>query len=249
MNNDIDPIDAIKARFQELPTELRDAITASDWSEKVKKVADKNSLMLDQMSLLQNEVLFVMLGLEPAADFVNNVAKELNVDRNKAITITTDINELVLAPIKEFLQQWEKTATPEDTGNNNYHDLSVLEKAGNFTIEPQKVHDESVDVTSADKARILSEIENPPTSIFPEKIVSVPVPEEKFTEPLVDQLLTGTTSSGERKVFINIINAAPSKLPTDTSAAPTTETTPSTSLPPDAPVTPKGPDLYREEAK
>ncbi|MEI8327879.1 MAG: hypothetical protein WCG02_01970 [Candidatus Taylorbacteria bacterium] len=237
----------IDDKFQKLPFDVQQVLISTKVTGDIRSIANNNGLLLDQASALFNIVSYTLLGLIPANGFADALIKETGLDRKIAENVVNEINEKVLADIRTSMRKDSTEQTNEETVP--LQNTSSIEKAGNFTIEPQKVHDESVDVTSADKARILSEIENPPTSIFPEKIVSVPVPEEKFTEPLVDQLLTGTTSSGERKVFINIINAAPSKLPTDTSAAPTTETTPSTSLPPDAPVTPKGPDLYREEAK
>jgi hypothetical protein len=219
------------------------------------------------MSTLQNEVLFVMLGLEPASDFPNNVSKELNVDKNKANTITRDINELVLGPIRTHLQQWEdqtkKETTEEQIENKNLQDLTILEQAGSFTIEKEAGQNSNnnnantsngfntdSEVTAKDKDRILNDIEFPTASN--ERVEDKNQEngelgnlgkEYPHTEPLVDQLLGGTTANVEKKVTVS------SPLTISVTTTPTSKPVEVLAKPTEMPPKPKGPDMYRESIK
>ncbi|MEI8248943.1 MAG: hypothetical protein WCG07_00395 [Candidatus Taylorbacteria bacterium] len=216
----------IQERFNDLPNEIKGAITASDLPEKIKKIAADNNLLLDQVSDLQNEILFVLLGIEPSSDFVGNVSKELSVNNLKALAIAKQVNATIFDAIREKLREMEERLVtddaPEETQNSK--GISDLEKLGGFTIE-KPIVEPKIDVTRADRPAILNGVENP-TPVTP----VIPRP-YKPIDPLIDHLLTSPVTSAEQKVEIK----------------PLSKPQPAISTPPvTTPPKPSGPDSYRE---
>ena len=95
----------ITERYKVLPRNIQDAITSTDLAPKFQKIADKHGLHIDQNSNLQTETILVMLGLETVDDFLDNVQKGLEINREKAILIAKDVNTEILDSIRESLKK------------------------------------------------------------------------------------------------------------------------------------------------
>jgi len=202
MDQDKNVLELIKEKFKQLPKELQEAITASDLPVKTKAIADKHSLMLDQLGMLQNEIFFVLIGTESSKDFVDNISAELNINDTKATSIASDVSEQIFNPVRTYLRKWEDT-TPDDPTENspstqqlkNQQSISDLERIGGFTIEKSDMTDSS-DTTNEGmyvekRTEILHGLENPSPS--KQTMVSTRDISTK-TDPLVDHLLTTPTT-------------------------------------------------------
>ena len=216
----------IQDRFNDLPSEIKGAITASDLPQKIKKIAADNNLLLDQVTDLQNEILFVLLGIEPSSDFVGNVSKELSVNNLKALTIAKQVNATIFDAIREKLREMEEKLVTDDAPEEtrNAKGISDLEKIGGFTID-KPIVEPKADVTRADRPAILAGVENPKPV---EPIIPRPY---KPIDPLIDHLLTSPVTSTEQKIEIKPL-AKPQ---------PVVPTPPAASAP-----QPRGSDSYRE---
>lgn len=95
----------IKEQLRKLPQNIRDAISSIDLGDKIRKIADKNMLHIDQAGDLETETVLVMLGLEPTADYKENIRRELNISRDRAQTITADIDKEIFMTIRESLKR------------------------------------------------------------------------------------------------------------------------------------------------
>jgi hypothetical protein len=229
---DSSTVQLIKQRYQLLPQELKDAISASELPQKLKEISSKNNLLLDQANILHNEILFVLLGLEPASKFVDTIIRELNINREKALLIARDANTLVFDSVRSHLREWEESFIEEENkiAEQKYGQISSLEKLGGFSIEKtdgaEDTSDENHDVTPADRDSILSGIENPVSgniTTSPKQEVGSTV--ETHTDPLIDHLLGNPVTSTEQK----IVNKELPKEKLET-----------------IPKKPSGPDPYRE---
>lgn len=262
MEKELDTTELIKKQYQKLPQEVRDAVTASDLPSKMKTIADSHSLMLDQTGILQNEILFVMLGLEPSNNFINNISDELGIKKDKAEKIADDVNNLIFKPIKNYLREWEESIIKtENTGKRNNVvvekrvDISQIEKAGNFSVEHNesgtKIDGEWGEVTPEDKDRLMKHIEDP---------VSTTNQHDQHTEPLVDYLLANPIGQNEHKETVEppdnlpTVNNNPIQKPispnithTITQPAQKSDTVPvDTKVTPPPPQQSRQPDPYRE---
>ena len=124
----------IKEQLPRLPKNVRDAISSIDLGDKIKKIADKNMLHIDQAGNLETETVLVMLGLEPTADYKENIRRELNVSRDRAQTITADIDKEIFMTIRESLKKISQEPASE-----------VIEQTQNIIHHPP-LSDESQEI-------------------------------------------------------------------------------------------------------
>lgn len=92
-------------RFSALPPSVQKAITDTSIEKKLRALAQKHKLHLDQWVLLENEIMLTLLGVEDPDNMVANVAREVHVSTDIAQAIVNDIATLVFTPIRESLQQ------------------------------------------------------------------------------------------------------------------------------------------------
>ena len=100
----------IKKYIDALPPLVRTAVLAPDWHARIGEIGTKYSLHLDQISELEYETLFVMIGMEPETDFIDNIEKEVSVSRILATQLAEEINDRVF---KVILKSIEDKSTPK----------------------------------------------------------------------------------------------------------------------------------------
>jgi hypothetical protein len=94
------------------------------------------------------ETTLVMIGLEPLADYVANLQRELNIPLMKAKEIALDISEHIFKPIRESLQKMNEESMEE-------------EGTADKEIERAQIESETDSQNNLDREQILDEIENP----------------------------------------------------------------------------------------
>ena len=95
----------LKARFEQLPEDVRSAITATPWNEKLKQISDKHNLHIDQAGHLGEETAIVMFGLDHTDNLVANIAKHVEVSEEKAEAIAEDLNREIFLKVRESLKK------------------------------------------------------------------------------------------------------------------------------------------------
>lgn len=108
-NMDPETLKEIQDQLDSLPKKVREVITSINISNEIAKLKTKHRLMLDQVSTLEIETMLVMIGLEPADDFINNIKSNLGVDDDRAISIATDINELIFEKIRKAMMSLDES--------------------------------------------------------------------------------------------------------------------------------------------
>ena len=108
---DKDLTQKIKDRLEELPEDIQKAVQSADMDKKIQEIGAKNALHLDQIGNLGDEVYMVMLGFTDPGEFAENIAKELNVPKEKAEAIAKDIGTALFIPIRESMQQFMEELT------------------------------------------------------------------------------------------------------------------------------------------
>ncbi len=251
---DKDTSEIIKDHFNELPQEMRDAITAADLPVRMKKIAQNQNLMIDQIGSLQNEILLVMLGIEPSSEFIKNVSKELGVSNSKSLEIAKEVNDSIFGSIRTYLREWEEQAGQSEENaehfipqKNNSEDFSSIEQAGDFSVEKRTVEHgvpiEAGEDTIEHKDDILAGIENPQAGN--EKISRKESSfEQRYLEPLIDHLLKGSVSQPQEKVTSTPVVTTTIAVTTATTATTETTATKATTLP--LPPKKPGVDPYME---
>lgn len=171
----------LQAKFEQLPQELREAISSTKIHDLIKHIGEEQGLMIDQIGELVDQVGLVMLGLTKGSGFVDNISNSLAVTPEKARIIADRINTDVFYSLRNHMRDKEEELSKAILPST---ETSVGE-AGGFSVE--KPEPEMVDnVTTDDKKDILEGIENPTPSVAgPWKQTSL----ETNSEPLSDHLL------------------------------------------------------------
>lgn len=112
-----DTKEILKNQFKKLPKDIQDAILAVDLRSKMQVITKKNNLHIDQAGVLENEAVFVLLGLEHPSGLVANIAKHAEVSEEKAEAIAEDLNREIFLKIRESLKKIfeEKNETAGET--------------------------------------------------------------------------------------------------------------------------------------
>ncbi|MFA6079829.1 MAG: hypothetical protein WC779_08805 [Candidatus Omnitrophota bacterium] len=249
----------IQDKFEKLPKDLQDAISSAEVRGTIQAVGEKHSLLIDQLGEMVDLIGLIMLGLSPSKDFVKNFSREANVDIDTATEIANDINTEVFGKIRSSMQQIQAQEETKQTPSpvpaptpdivQAQKNISNVESAGRFKIEKENSSSSSSfmgkDATEADKGRILYGIEDRPSANrIPIAANPGPKEHEAFTEPLVDQLLSGATARTEEKVVQQEERGTEPAIPVN---LPTEDEEEKAAPAPAIPDRPRGPDAYREQ--
>ncbi len=154
MDNDLDK--NLEEQFQNLPKELREAISSADLPNKLQQITKNNQILLDQAENVQKETLLVLLGLEPLENYTENLQKNAELTKNQAIAIAHDINELVFKNVRETLRKINEDAEAAEAG---------------ATAEKEKLP--AASALQPSREEILAGIENPENIKTKEEAVSI----------------------------------------------------------------------------
>ncbi len=118
----------LRNQFNKLPKDIQDAILSVDLRSKMELITRKNNLHIDQAGDLENEVVFVMLGLEHPGNLVSNIAKDIEVSEEKAEAIAGDLNREIFLKIRESLKKVfeERDKERGEEGGGNFLDSGLL---------------------------------------------------------------------------------------------------------------------------
>ena len=89
----------------QLPKVVRDAIASTDVQKQLRAVSDNHKLHIDQWAKLENEVLVTLLGFQAPSDLPKNIANEIGIDMQSALSLANDINTIVFEPIRQELER------------------------------------------------------------------------------------------------------------------------------------------------
>lgn len=95
----------LKARFEQLPKDVKKAIMATPWEEKLNQISNKHSLHIDQAGHLGEETVLVMFGIEHTDSLIPNIVKHVEVSEEKAEAIAEDLNREIFLKVRESLKK------------------------------------------------------------------------------------------------------------------------------------------------
>ena len=104
--------------FAELPDDVKNAMLSIDTVKVLKGIQEKYKLHFDQIGDLSAEVGAVMIGVAQPQRFIANVQKALNVDKETAKNIATEVNEGIFKKVRQSLMkihQMDEEKSYQDT--------------------------------------------------------------------------------------------------------------------------------------
>jgi len=189
----------IAEQLKTLPKDVKEAIISVDYKTKLQEITQRQKLLIDQAGKLEMETTLVMIGLEPLADFVGNIEREMNVPALRAKDIAMDVSENIFKPIRMSLQKMNEAVAGEE---------EVEEPAAPRFTDTNEIN--------LNRDQILSEIENPVPNRQPATLTSseIEIPPKQEVEVKPVQNLMESKLSDITITTKQIVNAVPEvKLP------------------------------------
>lgn len=164
---------ALKEKFNSLPERLQNAITDSDYQNKLLTISQKYKITVEQLGALEQETSFVLLGITLARDYASDLKSQLKLDDTTLNSIIADVNAEIFIKIKDVLMEIEegsdaeeKTKMESDKQDEKWADEMSeqikSEKGGEQMKEESKIKAESREEIVEKREDLLAHIENPP---------------------------------------------------------------------------------------
>ena len=99
----MDESDVIKEQFEKSAPEIKKLLAENTWTEIVSQISDQYSLGPEQTTALENELLFVLLNMEPTADLAKNIQNSLQISPELGGKIFQEAYERLIKRMEQFL--------------------------------------------------------------------------------------------------------------------------------------------------
>ena len=111
---DQDYQEIIKQRLRGLSPELKSFVLDDSWRGEVSGVAKQNNFSEENSTIFENEIFFVLIGLEPKEDLPENLVRELEIDIDTSNSIVQEVENAVFSKVQsEIDAMWNEEKTQE----------------------------------------------------------------------------------------------------------------------------------------
>jgi hypothetical protein len=111
----------IDEQFKSLPKNNQRAIALSPWRFNIEEIGKSLNLTPEQIKIIERETMFVIYGLEPATDYIQNLTEEADMGQNIAEKIAELATEKIFEPILNKIDELDKSEITEtDKKEENY---------------------------------------------------------------------------------------------------------------------------------
>ena len=100
--------------FSDLPQNIEEAISKSNWKEKTYNIAEKYKLTIEQMGILEDLTIKVMKNEIRPADYKNRLQNKINIPNESLVNLVEDINQSVLKDIIVIIKEQEQKVLKEE---------------------------------------------------------------------------------------------------------------------------------------
>ena len=94
----------LPVKLETLPEDIREMLRSDEFVEKIELIGEKQSLPPMEQGFLVRICANLIKGIISPANFVNTIADELDIPREKAAYIAQEINRDIFSSIKESLK-------------------------------------------------------------------------------------------------------------------------------------------------
>ena len=121
----------IKEEMAKLPKEVQDAINAFDWVKITEEIGKNHSLYEDNITNLQVETMLVLVGLERADWYLDNIKNNVILSEEKTKEISNEIFQKIFSPINKILEENIKKNLKNKTPNHEQN-LNFILSGGDY---------------------------------------------------------------------------------------------------------------------
>lgn len=106
----------IEEYIDKAPEVIKKMLADCIWAKNANLIAQKFKLDFQKTENFKNEIIFVLIGMEPRKDFVENIKNELSLDQNIAGWIAEDVEREIFSEVVDELDNIEKQMSEENIG-------------------------------------------------------------------------------------------------------------------------------------
>ena len=182
----------IKEQYAKLPPVLQKAIQSTDLHDQITAIGTKHQLHIDQMGLLEDEISLLMMGFTEPIEFAGALQENVHVTADQAQKIAADINQEILLPIRDRL---ENNTTPAEAP-------SVITDPPAMSAAPAAPHAPEKSVVMPSSVAAASKAPAPAPSPIPQAAPAAVAPLSNQIAPAheADIMLSQPTISMPKKV-------------------------------------------------
>ena len=104
----------IQQALSELPENIQEAVENFNWSKEILAIARKYEIQIDDINILKEQTMLVIVGLEPASDYKDNLVEHMGINENLASQLVFESNENIFKELQRrmfFKEQHNELAT------------------------------------------------------------------------------------------------------------------------------------------
>ncbi|MBU1046329.1 hypothetical protein KKH36_00940 [Patescibacteria group bacterium] len=190
----------LKEKFLNIPEDVREAISSNEVNEKLLSLADKYKLQYDETDELTKEIGYIMLGLKPKDNFVQNIQKVTQLDSEKSKALAEEINSSIFENIRESLRKIHEQRETKEEEDEDLDEHLVREELLNELSLPKEKSTDLMKLPSKEIIKPQTEIIEPQTEIIPK------TESEKLNEKLTLKKEIPLNEVGAEKPEIPVLN-------------------------------------------
>lgn len=161
--------EVLQQRFAELPPELQTILTDGSVQSLIETLRQQYAFSDEQATTTENEIVFVLMGLEPLSKMQNNISNEAGISPANSMQIVESIYGALSEDVIETLR-----AIESELGNSPVEEALSPEKS-DTSINPTKT------TPAADVENVTTPSPTPPPQTTPQHIAPTTVPQQPLS--------------------------------------------------------------------
>ena len=93
----------LREQIESAAPEIKKILIEGSWSAVTRKTTEKYNFTNEQLMSLENEILFILLGMELAKNLSGNIISNVGLSEHVAIEISKQIYEKIIKPVELLL--------------------------------------------------------------------------------------------------------------------------------------------------
>lgn len=139
----LDPI------FLNLPKNVQEAISLSNWKENLYEIAKKYKIKIDQMGILEEITIAIMKGEITPSIYEEKIKSNITISKEETPNLILDINNEILIKIRSLLKKQEINKPLID--NDNLLKLNNKDKSEEIPLPPYAKIEEKIKINTEKK--------------------------------------------------------------------------------------------------
>ena len=131
--------DILRDQWNNLPTDVKEAIVSAKMSDNLAKIAEEHKLHLDQAEKMEEATMFLLLGLMNTQEYLSALTVGTHVTPNEATEIAKTVDRYILSPIRGSLREIQQKLDEADraeSANQPVQAEPLKTAAGNVITTP-----------------------------------------------------------------------------------------------------------------